>query len=72
MATDQAMEDVPSNTRRPALDTESLKHKKFKVDDLPLSATQHAAIDKLLHSFKKKGGFDNVRKQLWAEFNDGV
>ncbi|OQD78169.1 hypothetical protein PENDEC_c001G04324 [Penicillium decumbens] len=71
MATDQAMEDVPSNTKMPALDIESLKHKKFKVDDLPLSATQHAAIDKLLHSFKKKGGFDNVRKQLWAEFNDG-
>lgn len=72
MATDQAMEDVPAGTKRPALDIESLKCKKFKADDLPLSAAQHAAIDKLLHSFRKKGGFDNIRKQLWAEFNDGV
>jgi hypothetical protein len=72
MATDQAMEDVPAGIKRPALDIESLKRKKFKADDLPLSAAQHAAIDKLLLSFKKKGGFDSVRKQIWAEFNDGV
>ncbi|KAJ5314210.1 Elongation factor Tu [Penicillium atrosanguineum] len=70
MATDEVMEDVPG-TKRPALDIESLKRKKFKADDLPLSAAQHAAIDKLLHSFRKKGGFDNMRKQIWAEFNDG-
>ncbi|KAK5796230.1 hypothetical protein VI817_005515 [Penicillium citrinum] len=56
---------------RPATDIESLKRKKFKAEDLPLSAAQHAAIDKLLHSFKKKGGFDTIRKQLWADFNDG-
>jgi hypothetical protein len=71
MATDEVMEGVPG-TKRPALDIESLKRKKFKADDLPLSAAQHAAIDKLLHSFRKKGGFDNMRKQIWAEFNDGV
>ncbi|KAJ6120606.1 hypothetical protein N7523_004886 [Penicillium sp. IBT 18751x] len=70
MATNEAMEDVPGS-KRPALDIESLKRKKFKADDLPLSAAQHAAIDRLLHSFRKKGGFDNMRKQIWAEFNDG-
>lgn len=72
MATDEAMEDVQMGTKRPSVDMESLKHKKFKAEDLPISAAQHAAIDKLLHSFKKKGGFDSIRKQIWAEFNDGV
>jgi hypothetical protein len=72
MATDEAMEDVHMGMKRPSIDMESLKRKKFKAEDLPISAAQHAAIDKLLHSFKKKGGFDSIRKQIWAEFNDGV
>lgn len=72
MATEEAMEDVQIGTKRLSIDMESLKRKKFKADDLPISASQHAAIDKLLHSFKKKGGFDSIRKQIWAEFNDGV
>lgn len=59
-------------TPKRSIDIESLTRKKFKTDDLPLSAAQHAVIDKLLHSFKKKGGFDSVRKQIWSEFNDGV
>lgn len=71
METSQGMEDVKSTAKRP-IDIESVKRKKFKTDDLPLSAAQHAVIDKLLHSFKKKGGFDSVRKQIWADFNDGV
>ncbi|KAJ5551234.1 hypothetical protein N7461_005932 [Penicillium sp. DV-2018c] len=65
-----ATEDVQTLAKQP-VDIRSLKHKKFKADDLPLSAAQHAAIDKLLHAFKKKGGFDSVRKQIWADFNDG-
>lgn len=69
---DEVMEDVQTGTKRPSVDAERLKPKKFKADDLPLSAAQHAAIDKLLHSFRKKGGFDNIRKKVWAEFNDGV
>lgn len=72
MADPGAMEDVQLGTKRPALDIESLKSKKFKADDLPLSSAQHASIDKLLHSFKKKGGFDSIRKKIWADFNDGV
>lgn len=67
----QNSEDVKSSTKRP-IDIEHVKRKKFKTDDLPLSSAQHAIIDKLLHSFKKKGGFDSVRKQIWADFNDGV
>lgn len=61
-----------TGSKRPSVDMDTLKRKKFKSDDLPLSAAQHAAIDKLLHSFKKKGGFDSIRKQIWAQFNDGV
>ncbi|KAJ5097296.1 hypothetical protein N7456_008017 [Penicillium angulare] len=71
MATSEAMEDVQSGSKRPSLDIETLKSKRFKAEDLPLSAAQHSAIDKLLHSFKKKGGFDSIRKKIWAEFNDG-
>ncbi|KAJ6013671.1 hypothetical protein N7540_008262 [Penicillium herquei] len=71
MAKPEAMEDVQMSTTGLTLDIESLKRKKFKADDLPLSGSQHAAIDKLLHSFKKKGGFDSIRKKIWAEFNDG-
>lgn len=48
------------------------QRKKFKTEELPLSAAQHAAIENLLHSFKKKGGFDNVRKKIWADFDGGV
>lgn len=72
MAASEAMEDVQTGTKRPLVDIDSLKQKKFKAEDLPLSATQHAAIDKLLHAFKKKGGFDNIRKKIWAEFEEGV
>jgi hypothetical protein len=73
MATDEDMEDVQvENKKRASVGIDSVKRKKFKADDLPLSGAQHAAIDKLLHSFKKKGGFDSVRKKIWAEFNEGV
>ncbi|RAH41296.1 BOD1/SHG1 domain-containing protein, partial [Aspergillus brunneoviolaceus CBS 621.78] len=56
--------------KRP-LDIDSLQRKKFKTDELPLTAAQHAAIEHLLHAFKKRGGFDNVRKKIWAEFEEG-
>lgn len=77
MASDEAMsnsegtEGAKSANNQP-IDIDSVKCKKFKADDLPLTTAQHAVIDKLLHSFKKKGGFDTVRKQIWADFNDGV
>ncbi|EPS25793.1 hypothetical protein PDE_00729 [Penicillium oxalicum 114-2] len=71
MAADEVMEDAQSGSKRPAPDLSSLIRKKYKPEDLPITAAQNAAIDKLLHSFKKKGGFDSIRKQIWAEFNDG-
>ncbi|KAF9885105.1 hypothetical protein FE257_000745 [Aspergillus nanangensis] len=57
--------------KRPSVDIESLQRKKFKTDELPLTAAQHGAIDDLLHAFKKKGAFDTIRKNLWADFHDG-
>lgn len=58
--------------KRDPVDMESVQRKKFKTSELPLSAAQHASIDNLLFSFKKKGGFDSVRKKVWAEFNEDV
>ncbi|GFG27488.1 nipped-B-like protein B [Aspergillus udagawae] len=72
MAGPDEMSDVqPTGVKRPLLDVESLQRKKFKTEELPLTTAQHTAIEDLLHAFKKKGGFDNVRKKIWAEFHDG-
>jgi hypothetical protein len=61
-----------NGVKRLSLDVESLQRKKFKTEELPLTSAQHEAVDELLHSFKKKGGFDNIRKKAWSEFHDGV
>lgn len=61
-----------TGAKRPAMDIESLQRKKFKLDELPLTPAQNASIQSLLHSFKKKGGFDSVRKIIGEEFNNGV
>lgn len=53
-------------------DLEYLRRKKFKTSELPASVSQRAAVDSLLYSFKKKGGFDLARKQIWGEFNGNV
>lgn len=54
------------------LDLEALRRKKFRASELPISASQRAAVDNLLYLFKKKGGFDSARKQIWAGFNESV
>ncbi|EEQ90298.1 hypothetical protein RJZ56_003131 [Blastomyces dermatitidis] len=59
-----------AGVKRPGIDLESLQRKKFKTSDLPLSAAQRTSIDGLLYAFKKKGGFDSVRKKIWAEFSE--
>lgn len=46
--------------------------KKFKTSDLPLPAATRSAIDGLVHTFKKKGEFDKLRKHLWGKFNESV
>lgn len=39
--------------------------KKLKTSDLPLASATRAAIEVLAHNFKKKGGYDSLRKQVW-------
>lgn len=46
--------------------------KKLKIADLPLTQDKRNAIDELLHKFKKKGGFDDLRKTVYASFNGDV
>ncbi|KAL3260192.1 hypothetical protein ABHI18_004823 [Aspergillus niger] len=75
MAGPEEMVDVAAGVKRPttasSMDLDSLQRKKFKTDELPLSAAQHSAIEHLLHAFKKRGGFDSIRKKIWSEFHDG-
>ena len=51
---------------------ESAPRKKFKVSELPLSSSQRAAIDGLVHTIKKKGFYDTLRKQVWAQYTESV
>ncbi|KAL8736037.1 MAG: hypothetical protein Q9166_000599 [cf. Caloplaca sp. 2 TL-2023] len=46
--------------------------KRFKTSELPLSATQRSTIDGLLHTIKKKGEYDTLRKKVWSQFVDSV
>ncbi|KAK1835808.1 complex proteins associated with Set1p component shg1-domain-containing protein, partial [Podospora conica] len=44
--------------------------RKFKASDLPLPSATRSAIEGLSHTFKKKGRYDAIRKQLWASFEE--
>ena len=46
--------------------------KRLKLSDLPLTQAKRSAIDGLLHTFKKKGEFDTLRKRTYAQFEEGV
>jgi hypothetical protein len=48
------------------------RRKPPRVSDLPLSSSKRASIDSLLHTFKKKGQFDELRKNTFAQFDHGV
>ena len=50
----------------------SVAPRKFKASELPLSSATRSAIDGLAHSFKKKGGYDAIRKQIWEKFEASV
>ena len=45
--------------------------KRFKTSDLPLNAAQRSSIDSLLHTIKKKGAFDSIRKKVWSMYDEG-
>ena len=46
--------------------------KRFKATELPLSPSQRSVIDGLLHTFKKKGEFDTLRKKVWNQYSESV
>jgi len=46
--------------------------RKYKASDLPLPSATRSAIEGLSHTFKKKGRYDAIRKQLWASFEEKV
>ena len=46
--------------------------RKYKASDLPLPSATRAAIESLAHSFKKKGDYDAIRKQVWGSFEATV
>ncbi len=48
------------------------QRKRFKTTELPLTPGQRSSIDTLLHTFKKKGEFDVLRKKVWAVFDESV
>ena len=60
-----------SFTKELELPVEPLE-KKFKASDLPLSSATRSAIEGLAHTFKKKGGYDALRKQVWEKFEASV
>jgi hypothetical protein len=60
-----------SFTKEPERPVEPLK-KKLKASDLPLSSATRSAIEGLAHTFKKKGGYDALRKQVWEKFEASV
>ena len=46
--------------------------KKLKASDLPLTSATRNAIDGLTHTYKKKGGYDSLRQEVWNELERSV
>ncbi|KAF1986592.1 hypothetical protein K402DRAFT_454233 [Aulographum hederae CBS 113979] len=51
--------------------TGGFERKRPKISDLALPAPKRTAIDNLVFQFKKKGGFDSVRKGAYSKFEQG-
>ena len=51
---------------------EAPRSKRFRVEELPLNASQKAVVDGLVHTIKKKGIYDQIRHQIFKEFRDSV
>jgi hypothetical protein len=46
--------------------------KKMKLLDLPISSTQRSTMEAMLTILKKKGDFDDIRKKVFKQFEEGV
>ena len=62
---------LPNGTSKPP-EVVDFVRKKIKLSDLPITPAQRSVIDGLVHTFKKKGEFDTLRKSVYAEFAQGV
>lgn len=60
---DVKMSDAPAIVPKP---------RKFKASELPLPSATRTAIEELAHAFKKKGGYDDARKNVWDTFGASV
>ncbi len=49
-------------------DAPALMRKKLRPSELPLSQAKRSAIDSLVHTFRKKGQYDSIRKELMAQY----
>ena len=60
--------------RKRALDGDAVHRpqKKPKTSELPLEQSKRAAIDQLVHTFRKKGEFDSIRNAVRAQFEASV
>jgi len=56
----------------PSAPTIERKTHVFKAADLPLTSAVRSAIEGLAYAFKKKGGYDVIRKQAWDKFEASV
>jgi len=45
---------------------------RLKASDLPLSSAVRNSIDGMVHTFKKQGNYDEIRKLVMQSFTDGV
>jgi hypothetical protein len=60
--------------RKRVLDGEASQHtrKKLRPSELPLSQSKRSDIDNLVHTFRKKGHYDSIRKDLLAQYEASV
>ena len=60
--------------RKHALDGDGLNppHKRPKTSELPLDQSKRAAIDQLVHTFRKKGEFDALRREALQQYDADV
>lgn len=46
--------------------------KKLKVSELPIPQNKRKDIDNLIYKFKKKGHYDDIRRQVFEQFEQHV
>lgn len=49
-----------------------VSRKRFKISELPINSAQRSTIEGLLHTIKKKGEYDALRKKVWSQYVESV